>query len=99
MPSDPWKTLGDRARELAELADRYAATAPADLAPTGAGDPLADLDDLARDLARDASACRRATYQALADIGIPKAEIGRRWGTTGAAVGKVLNRPERKGRG
>ncbi|MGW1740492.1 hypothetical protein ACWCPQ_16970 [Nocardia sp. NPDC001965] len=94
MTSNPWQTLAARARELAELADRYATIAPAGLAPTEAGDPLADLDALAREIARDASACRRATYQALTDIGIPKAEIGRRWGTTGAAVGKVLNRSQ-----
>ncbi|WP_280245811.1 hypothetical protein [Nocardia abscessus] len=97
MPTDPWQTLAARARQLAELADQYAAIAPADLAPTTAGDPLAELDALAREIARDASACRRATYQALHDTGVPKSEIGRRWGTTGAAVGKVLNRDQTAG--
>lgn len=92
MPSDPWQTLAARARELAELADRYATVAPADLAPGADADPLAELDKAALSLVSGAAACRRATYQALADLGIPKAEIGRRWGTTGAAVGKVLNR-------
>ncbi|MGI5222188.1 hypothetical protein [Nocardia sp. CA-290969] len=92
--TDPWADLAARARALADLADRYAAIAPADLAPTADTDPLGELDTAALEVRGAVAACRRATYQALHDLGIPKAEIGRRWGTTGAAVGKVLNRAQ-----
>lgn len=105
LPSDPrpnptpWESLAQQARRLAELADRCAAMPPADLAPVhdvdGTADLLADLDSRALAIRSVVAACRRATWQELADQGHTAADIARMWGVTRQAVSQTLVRPNR----
>lgn len=91
-----WESLARHARSLADLADQCAAMSPAALAPVdGSADRLAELDARARNMVSLAAACRRATWQALADQGMDGAAIGRLWGKQRSTVGKALKAPHR----
>ncbi|WP_280410776.1 hypothetical protein [Nocardia asiatica] len=91
----PWEALARQARWLADYADRLARQEPADLAPTGDGDPLAELDTSANEIVSLVGGCRRATWQALRDDGLTYAEIGRMWGRRHSAVSNALTQQGR----
>lgn len=94
--SDALRELAAAARELAELADRYAERDPEQLAPTGEKgspdrvDPFADLDRQARELVSAVAAARRAAWLDLRAARYTDAAIGRLWGIGRASVGKAL---------
>ncbi len=98
-PPSAWESLAQQARWLAEVADRYARTDPKELAPSGSDDdphdPLAEMDARALAIRGAVAACRRSTWQALADSGLTAAEIGRLWGVSRQAVSQALVRPNR----
>ncbi|WP_043738411.1 hypothetical protein [Nocardia asiatica] len=94
IPS-PWESLARHARWLADRAEECAALSPADLAPSAGRDFLAELDQRALAVVGAVATCRRATWQQLADEGLTRAEIGRRWGVTRAAVSNALSQAGR----
>lgn len=95
----PWADLAQRAREIAELAERYETMPAAGLAPTGsreAGDLVDPFDDLrirALALVGLAADCRLATWRQLHDDGASYTDIGRLWGVSSQAVQKKFSPP------
>lgn len=91
----PWESLAQHARWLAEYAEVAAKVNPIDLAPIDDRDFLAELDARALAIRSIAAACRRHTYQALRDDGVPVSAIAEAWSVSDQAVYKVLNGPQR----
>ncbi len=91
----PWQSLAQHARWLAEYAEKAAVTDPIILAPIDDRDFLAELDERTLAIRGIAAACRRHTYQALRDQGVPVAGIAEAWGVSVQAVYKVLNGPRK----
>lgn len=105
-PPSPWESLARHARELADMAERWANVPPADLAPrweqTGdpdddvpvLADPLRDLTEAGQIAQRLAAACRREVWARLHDggLGMTYQQIAALWGVKKAAVGNALSR-------
>lgn len=92
-PTDPWVSLAQQARWLADAAERVAKQNPADRLDTDTDiNELDMLDTRALNARSVAAACRRHTYQALRDAGWSVADIAAHADTSTKAVYKVLNR-------
>lgn len=90
-PIDPWVSLAQQARWLADAAERVAKQNPADRLDTNMNE-LDILDTRALNARSVVAACRRHTYQALRDAGWSVADIAAHADTSTKAIYKILNR-------